>query len=119
MTIHYNPVLKQLARDLRKNSTLSEILLWQRLRNRQFHGLKFHRQKPIDEYIVDFFCPELQLVIEVDGNSHDLKQDKDCGRQSRLEALGLIVIRFLDTEVKSNLDGVLAEIEQTFCLSGR
>ncbi|MBW7996972.1 MAG: endonuclease domain-containing protein [Candidatus Glassbacteria bacterium] len=117
MKIHYNPKLKQFARELRKNSTLAEVLLWQRLRNKQFHGLDFHRQKPIDEYVVDFFCPKLKLVIEVDGHSHDLKQAEDEKRQSRLEALGFMVVRLLDSDVKTNLDGVLKALEKKFELA--
>lgn len=111
MQIHYNPKLKQLARELRNNSTLSEVLLWKRLRNKQFHGLDFHRQKPIDEYIVDFYCPTLNLVIEIDGESHDEKLEDDALRQARLEELGLTVVRFLDAEVKTNMSGVLNELE--------
>jgi very-short-patch-repair endonuclease len=117
MKIHYNPKLKKLARELRKNSTLAEVLLWQRLRNKQFHSLDFHRQKPIDEYIVDFFCPKLKLIVEIDGDSHDFKQSEDAKRQARLEDFGLTVIRFLDSEVKTNLDGILRDLENKFNLS--
>ncbi len=94
-------------------------MLWKRLRNKQFHGLDFHRQKPVDEYIVDFFCPELNLVIEIDGDSHDSKQAEDEKRQARLEALDLVVIRFLDADVKTNLDGILGDLESRFDLSGK
>ena len=116
MAIHYNPKLKALARELRKHSTLAEVLLWQRLKDRQFHGLDFHRQKPIDEFIVDFYCSKLKLVIEIDGVSHDTKLEQDAARQARLEALGLTVLRFLDSEVKTNLEGVLKALELWFGL---
>ncbi|SHG07837.1 Protein of unknown function [Arenibacter palladensis] len=68
--IPYNPELKQLARQLRNNATKAEIFLWQRLIGKQMYGLDFHRQKLIDNYIIDFFCHELMLGIEVDGYSH-------------------------------------------------
>ncbi|MCE5272674.1 endonuclease domain-containing protein [bacterium] len=112
MIIKYNPKLKALARELRKNATHAEIMLWQRLRRKQFHNLDFHRQKPIDEFIVDFFCPELKLIVEIDGISHDTKLDQDRQRQGRLEALGFSVARFLDAEVRNNLEGVLLVLEK-------
>lgn len=68
--IEYNPRLKQAARTLRKNMTLTEILLWQQIKGKQLLGYDFHRQKPIDEYVVDFYCPRLKLVLEIDGDSH-------------------------------------------------
>ena len=74
--IPYNPKLKEFARQLRKNSTLSEVLLWEKLKQRSM-GVQFHRQVPLLEYIVDFYCHELQLAIEIDGVSHDFKYDKD------------------------------------------
>lgn len=69
--IYYNPKLKEFARKLRKSSTLSEVILWQRIKKKAIKGFEFHRQVPIDQYIVDFFCHELALVIEVDGKSHE------------------------------------------------
>lgn len=74
--IPYNPKLKEFARQLRKNSTLSEVLLWEKLKQRSM-GVQFHRRVPLLEYIVDFYCHELQLAIEIDGVSHDFKYDKD------------------------------------------
>lgn len=67
----YNPILKQRAKELRANMTLSEVLLWNHLKNRQIHGFDFDRQRPIDQYIADFYCKDLILAIEVDGSSHD------------------------------------------------
>ncbi len=67
MKIRYNPKLKALARELRKNSTLSEVLLWNHLKGGQMKGYQFMRQKPIDDYIVDFYCSKLTLIIEIDG----------------------------------------------------
>ena len=112
MKVFYNPKLKELARKLRKNSALAEVLLWQKLRNRQMHGYDFHRQKPIDNYIVDFFCHKLKLIIEIDGESHNNKSDEDMERQKRLETIGLHVLRSLDSDVKNNMKGVLEAIEE-------
>lgn len=111
--IKYNPKLKERARELRNNSTPSEIKLWKSLRAGNLLGYTFNRQKPLDEYIVDFYCKKLQLVIEIDGDSHDGKSEYDNRRQQRLEELGLTVIRFYDHDVMKHLEGVLYEIEQT------
>jgi len=112
MKIHYNPELKLLARQLRRQSTLSEILLWKHLKNKQMRGYDFHRQKPIDEYIVDFFCPKLNLVIEIDGETHSGKAEQDRVREDKLAALGFYLVRFLDNEVRQNIEGVLHAIEK-------
>jgi very-short-patch-repair endonuclease len=108
--IPYNPDLKELARKLRSNSTLSEVLLWKNIKGKTF-GYEFHRQVPIDEYIVDFYCHELHLAIEIDGNSHDHVFDKDEARQQKLESLGVNFIRFSDLEVKRNMTDVLRALE--------
>ncbi len=105
--LQYNPRLKQLARKLRNRSTLSEVLLWNELKRKQMLGYDFHRQKPIDEYIVDFYCPTLSLVIEIDGVSHFNKQEADEMRQQRLEHLGIRFLRFKDLDVKFRMDEVL------------
>lgn len=109
--IPYNPALKEKARQLRNNSTKSEILLWQFLKNKQMLGYDFHRQKPLDKYIVDFFCNELMLAIEIDGESHHGKEKYDKARQKQLEVLGINFLRFKDTEVFYNLEEVLKTIE--------
>lgn len=79
MKVNYNPKLKELARKLRNSSTKSEIKLWQYLKGKQMMGYDFHRQKPIDNFIVDFFCNKLKLVIELDGYTHKFEEvvDKD------------------------------------------
>ncbi len=110
--IPYNPKLKKLARNLRNSSTLSEVLLWGALKGKQVRGYDFHRQKPIDKYIVDFYCPDLFLAIEIDGFSHMGKEAYDEHRQKRIESLGVHFLRFLDSDVKTNLDGVVAAIEE-------
>ena len=109
--IPYNPKLVPLARKLRKNSTLSEILLWKRLRNKQLLGYDFDRQKPIGNYIVDFFCKELMLVIEIDGASHDYKSEEDLTRQQNIESFGITVIRFDDSAVKRHMIQILEELK--------
>ncbi len=107
--IPYNPKLKQLARDLRNNSTLSEVLLWRQIKGQKL-GYEFHRQVPIDEFIVDFYCHELMLIVEIDGNSHNDKYDYDMSRQTKLQNLGAKFIRFFDVDVKKNLTGVLSTL---------
>ena len=108
----YNPKLKQLARILRKHSTLAEILLWNALKGKQMPGYDFHRQKPIDHFVVDFYCPMLKLVLEIDGVTHDGKEKEDDIRQKTLESFGLSVLRFRDEEVKRDLDGVLNSVRE-------
>ena len=102
----YNPKLVQRARELRKNMTKAERKLWyEYLRN---FPLRVHRQRPIDHFIVDFYCPKLKLVIEIDGESHNSKQAQiyDAERTRRLEGYGLKVIRFTNEEVLTNFEGV-------------
>ncbi|MFZ1082656.1 MAG: DUF559 domain-containing protein [Candidatus Kryptoniota bacterium] len=108
--IPYNPKLKEIARNLRSHGSLSEVLLWGALKGKQMRGYDFHRQKPIDKFIVDFYCPDLFLAIEIDGISHNGKEEYDEERQKRLESLGVHFLRFLDSDVKRNLDGVVAAI---------
>ena len=108
----YNPALKEKARELRNNSTKTEIFLWTFLKGRQLRGFDFHRQRPIDEYIVDFFCSELMLAIEIDGVSHIGKEKYDLERQNKLEKLGVRFLRFKDDEVFYNCDYVVKEIEK-------
>ena len=108
----YNKNLKEFSRDLRSHSTLSEILVWQKLRSSQFRGYAFNRQKPLGNYIVDFYCLKLDLVIEVDGNSHFFEESvvEDQERQKVIERMGLNFLRFSDLEVKRSMPSVLEEI---------
>ena len=108
--IPYSRHLKQIARNLRNNSTLSETLLWRELKGNKIRGYDFHRQRPVHRYIVDFLCSELSLAIEIDGSSHDDKEEYDIQRQKDLEALGVRFLRFTDREVKQNLHGVVETI---------
>ncbi|MCK4559645.1 MAG: DUF559 domain-containing protein [Calditrichia bacterium] len=107
MKIYYNPKLKERARELRRNSTYTERLIWKHLRGGQLLGCKFQRQKPIDDYIVDFYCSKLQLVIEIDGISHNGKQNYDKKRENRLKSIGLNVVRIDGYYVLKNVTGAL------------
>ena len=109
--ITYNPKLKEYARQLRNNSTLSEVLLWQKIKNKAL-GVQFHRQVPLKEYIVDFYCHELMLAIEIDGDSHLYKYNYDKKRQGELENLGITFLRFSDFDVKQNMFSVALTLEQ-------
>ena len=107
----YYKKMKVLSKKLRKESTLSEVLLWEHLKKRQLCGCNFNRQKPLLNYIVDFYCKEKSLVIEIDGASHENKYEKDLAREKELKALGLHIIRFKDEDVKRNMEEVLRSIE--------
>ena len=108
----YNKELKVRSRELRSSMTDAEIKLWSKLRRKQLHSLQFCRQKPIGNFIVDFYCPKARLVIEVDGGQHCQEQGmaRDAARDSCLSGLGLEVIRFSNRDVLYNLDGVMAVV---------
>ena len=97
---------------LRKNSTFAEVLLWNELKGKKLMGIDFHRQKPIGNFIVDFFSPDLMLVIEIDGITHAYKQDDDIKRQQFLESLSLTVLRFQDRNVRKNMNGVVEVLKE-------
>lgn len=109
----YDKNLKEFSRYLRNNSTLSEVLLWNQLKAAQMMGYTFNRQKPLDRFIVDFYCKPLHLVIEIDGSTHDEEVSplKDEKRQKILEDLGLSFLRFNDKDIKTNMRNVLNTIE--------
>ena len=102
MRITYNPNLRPLARKLRKEGTLAEVLVWQQLKGRKIRGYPFTRQKPIGSCIVDFYCSRLRVAIEVDGVSHDERLQHDKMRQKEIEKQGVRVLRFYDSDVKTN-----------------
>jgi very-short-patch-repair endonuclease len=104
--------LKPLARQMRHQPTPAEDALWQRLRNRQIHNAKFRRQHAIERFIVDFFCVDAKLIIEVDGAIHDYTPIEDAIRQQYLESLGLMVIRFTNGEVLQQIAGVVERIDE-------
>ncbi|MEH2024730.1 endonuclease domain-containing protein [Nostoc sp.] len=102
--------LKPLARQMRGEPTPAEKLLWQKLRDKQILGFKFRRQQTIDRFIVDFYCNEARLVVEVDGEIHDYTQEEDAIRQEFLESLGLQIVRFRNEDVLERMEGVLQDI---------
>jgi len=103
----YNKNLTALARENRKNPTPAETKIWNEvLRMRQFAGYKFLRQKPLAGYIVDFYCSELRLVVEIDGDSHAESVECDAERTRVLQSLGLTVVRYTNAEVFQNIAGV-------------
>jgi very-short-patch-repair endonuclease len=110
--LHYNPSLKDKTRQLRKTLTDSEKALWSCLRNKQILVIQFYRQKPIGEYIVDFFAPRAKLVVEVDGSQHMSGKyvQKDRIRDGYLTSLGLKVLRFNSREVLKERDAVMEAI---------
>jgi very-short-patch-repair endonuclease len=103
----YNKRLKKYSRELRTNMTDAERLLWSRIRRKQLKDCQFYRQKIIGNYIVDFYCPKSNLIIELDGGQHysDEGMRKDKIRDNYLENLGLTVLRFSDRDVLGNLQG--------------
>ncbi len=111
--IPYNPKLKELAKELRNNATKAEVFLWQKIKRKQFYGYDFHRQKPIDNYIVDFFCNELMLVIEIDGYSHQIVEvfEKDVVKEQKIRSLGISLLRFTDGQIYNDMENVLRAIE--------
>ncbi|MBU2590942.1 MAG: endonuclease domain-containing protein [Nitrospinota bacterium] len=110
--LSYNKSLKQISRNLRRNMTDAETLLWAKLRGKQLKGCQFYRQKIIGSYIADFYCPKLKLVIEVDGGQHYSTEgkEKDKKRDDYMIRTGITVLRFSDREVLGNLDAVLEKI---------
>ncbi len=115
---HDPPQSKEHRKELRKNLTPAEAFLWKQLKGQQFNGLKFRRQHGIDNYIVDFYCAEENLIIELDGEVHmnATTEEKDHKRTERLTAMGFKVIRFENKMVFENLPSVLMEIEHNFNL---
>ena len=108
----YNPKLKELARNLRKNMTLSEVLLWNEIKQKKMLDYDFDRQRPIGNFIVDFYCKDLMFAIEIDGNSHDEDATKrDEERQQLLESMGVRFLRIDDLDVKRDMVNVLISIE--------
>ena len=107
--------LTNLAKTLRKRSTDAELILWQRLKARRLEGIKFRRQQPIEDFIVDFLSFEKRIIIELDGGQHAEDRQKDRERDKLLTKAGFKVLRFWNNEIFENLDGVLERIQQA-CL---
>lgn len=107
-----DPTLKQRRRELRRNQTEAEKVLWAHLRNRQFYDMKFFRQYSIGPYILDFYCPTMKLAVELDGGQHNQCENKeyDSARSEYLKAQAIDVIRFWNHEVLLDIQSVLAEL---------
>lgn len=105
-----NPVKADRARELRRQMTSEETLLWQRLRRNQLGGLHFRGQQVIEGFIVDFYCPAVGLIVEVDGGIHEGQREYDAERDRVLQARGLHIIRFSNARVRQELAAVLAEM---------
>ncbi len=112
--IPYNPILKERARQLRKNMTKGEISLWQFLKGKQLLGADFDRQRPIDQFIVDFYCKDWMLAIEIDGSSHDSleAQERDRIRQATLEDLGVGFLRFSEYDACQHPEAIIEVIKE-------
>ena len=108
----YNKNLKELARVLRKNMTDAERFLWSKIRRKQLKEFQFYRQKNIGDYIVDFYCPAAKLIVEIDGGQHYSEENivKDEVRDKFLSDLGFRVLRFSNSDVFKNIEGVVEEI---------
>lgn len=119
--IPYNKNLKQRSRELRNNMTDAEKLLWSKIRNKQIRNLQFYRQKPVGNYIVDFYCPTAKLIIEVDGGQHyeAEQQGYDRVRDDFLNSLGFDVLRFSNLDVLKNIEGAVEVIEERLGKSTR
>ena len=108
----YNKDLKEHSRDLRRNMTEAEKLIWSRIRKKQVKDYQFYRQRIIGNYIVDFYCPKAGLIVELDGGQHYHPEDlkKDTLRDDYMESLGLKILRFSNNEIFGNLDAVMEKI---------
>ena len=118
---HYNKNLKEFARELRTQSvSTAEKKIWKSLLSKEQLGERFIRQRPINNFIVDFFCPKLGIIIEIDGNSHLNKGEYDYYREEKLKSLGYTIIRFSEGEVLNQLDDVANQIRHViYCLKER
>lgn len=115
MTKHYNKKIEtEKRRLLRKQQTFAEKIFWMHLRDRQVLGYKFRRQHSVDHFVIDFYCPELKLAVELDGNVHDLPEQKDYdkARQKYLEAFGIKFVRIKNEEFLGNPNKAFDKIEE-------
>ena len=103
--------IQQRARELRKEMTPAEKLLWSRLRNKQLKGLKFRRQHPLGPFIADFYCAARRLVVEIDGDIHDLQPERDAARTEQFKQYGYRLIRFRNRQILNDIEDVLVAIE--------
>jgi very-short-patch-repair endonuclease len=106
------PATISTAKLLRRNMTRSEELLWEKVKGKQIHGVRFRRQHPIDIFIADFYCHEARLVIEIDGEIHNDQSNYDDGREAEIEEYNIKIIRFSNDQVIDDMDSVIMKIEK-------
>lgn len=114
MTKHFNKSIEtEKRRLLRKQQTFTENILWMHLRKRQTLGYKFRRQYSVDHFVIDFYCPELKLAVELDGSVHEIPEQKnyDAARQKYLEAFGIKFVRITNEEFLGNPNKAFSKIE--------
>ncbi len=109
-----DPLQKQRRKELRRNQTKAEKTLWRHVQNRRFYGMKFYRQYSAGPYILDFYCPQMKLAVELDGGQHacDANRQYDTSRTEYLQALGIEIVRFWNHEVLNHTKGVLARMAE-------
>lgn len=112
-----SPKIFENARALKREMTIAEKLLWKQLKSRKLKNLKFRRQHPIDKFIVDFYCHEFKLIIEIDGSVHEIAEVKehDVGREFELIQMGYRILRFTNEMVIDSIENVLEEIQKSTC----
>jgi very-short-patch-repair endonuclease len=113
MAKHYNRLpMKERRKALRNTLSKAEAIMWNHLSRRQLHGCKFRRQHSVDQYVIDFYCPELKIAIEIDGDSHFMPgaEEQDKVRQKYIESFGIQFLRFTNDDVYKNIDGVCQRI---------
>ncbi|RED98873.1 endonuclease domain-containing protein [Marinoscillum furvescens] len=110
MKIEFNPELTEVAREMRENSSLAEILLWNELKARKLKGFQFFRHKPVGDCIVDFYCNRLRLAIEIDGIDRDMAYKVDADQQKTLESKGVNFLRFDALLIKRNTEAAVEKI---------
>ncbi|MCC6347695.1 MAG: endonuclease domain-containing protein [Nitrospirales bacterium] len=112
--LHNDPSLKNQRQELRRNQTDAEKAFWTKVRNREFYGMRFFRQYSVGPYILDFYCPEIQLAVELDGGQHNqsTNREQDTVRTAYLKAEGIQIVRFWNHEVLLDMEGVLTKLTQ-------
>ena len=114
--IHNRKIMEDLRRELRQSQTDAETLLWERLRRSQLEGRKFRRQHSVGVYILDFYCPQERLAVEVDGGVHNIleQQDHDAIRDATMAQLLIRTLRIKNADVEQNIEKVLQQIKACF-----
>lgn len=111
LKLPYNPELKNRAKSLRKGYNFAEVVFWKQVRNKSFWGIDFDRQKITGNYIVDFYIKKLGLVIEIDGESHNNKENYDLKRENYMLSQGVLIFKTTNFRILHDLDNVMKELE--------